>query len=122
MTWVSLDDRFPEHQKIAHLSDAAFRGFVEGLCYCARNLTDGIIPNPHAKRIATAKAQRELFASELWVQNGRGIVVHDYLEYQLSRSEVEAKREAKHEARSAAGRLGGLRSGEARRQAKGKQK
>lgn len=124
MTWVYLDDHFTEHPKIAHLSDAAFRGFVEGLCYCARNLTDGRIPTTHAKKLTSAKAVRELMSCGLWVQNGKSVDVHDYLHYQSSRREVEArraKREAVSVSRAEAGRRGGLQSGLVRSASKTKQ-
>jgi hypothetical protein len=120
VTWVKLDDHFADHPKIVGLSDAAYRAYVDGLCYCARHLTDGAIPLAVVKVVARGRGRviLELEANGLWDQNGKGVNVHDYLEFQLSRSEVEAARLQ----RASAGRSGGLRSGEARRQAKRKQK
>ena len=116
MTWVRLDDHFADHPKILGLSDSAYRAYVDGLCYCARYLTDGAIPLAAVKVVARGRARviLELEANGLWDQNGKGVNVHDYLEFQPSRSEVEANREA----RASAGRKGGLRSGEARRKQK----
>ena len=115
MTWVRIDDGFYDHPKIVALSDAAYRAFVDGLCYAGRHLTDGHIPEAALRRLARGPAVRELEACGLWERNGNGIVIHDYPEYQPSRSEVEANREA----RASAGRLGGIRSGEARRKQRG---
>jgi hypothetical protein len=42
MSWVRLDDSFPEHPKVIALTDAAFRAHVRGLCYAGRFLTDGL--------------------------------------------------------------------------------
>lgn len=116
MTWVKLDADFPEHPKVVDLSDDAFRAFIGGLCYCNHYLTDGRITPGAIRRLASRRVATELVDAGLWEQNGSGVIVHDYLEYQFSRSEVEANREA----RASAGRKGGLRSGEARREAKGK--
>ncbi len=43
MSWIKLDDALPSNRKIKDLSDRAFRLYVYGLCYCGRDLTDGII-------------------------------------------------------------------------------
>jgi hypothetical protein len=116
VTWVRLDDHFADHPKILGLSDGAYRAFVDGLCYASRYLTDGHIPTAAVKTITRHKLRpvAELIEAGLWEQNGSGVIVHDYLEFQPSRSTVEANRKA----RSTAGRKGGLRSGEAKRQAK----
>ena len=116
MTWVRLDDHFADHPKILGLSDAAYRAFVDGLCYSARYLTDGQIPTAAVKVVTRSRPKpvAELIDAGLWEQNGAGVIVHHYLEFQPSRSTVEATREA----RATAGRKGGLRSGEARRKQK----
>ena len=117
MTWVKIDDHFADHPKIIGLSDAAYRAFVDGLCYSARYLTDGQIPTA-AVTVVTRSRPRvaaALIDAGLWEQNGSGVIVHDYLEFQPSRSKVQANREA----RATAGRKGGLSSSEAKRQAKG---
>ena len=117
MTWVKLDADFPAHPKVVDLSDDAFRAFIGGLCYCNQYLTDGRITPGAIKRIASRKVSAELVAAGLWEQNGNGVMVHDYLEYQFSRSTVEANREAKAQA----GRKGGLSSSQAKAQAKREQ-
>jgi hypothetical protein len=108
MSWLKLDDSMPEHPKVAALSDAAFRHHVGGLAYCARLLTDGFIPDKIAGEITTAKTLAELSSEQLpgraplWEKADRGWMVHDYLDYNPSREEVEAQRES----RSRAGRKG----------------
>lgn len=67
-----------------------------------------------------------VLAAGLWHEDGhdcpdcvqpgpRHYIIHDYLKYQPSRTEVEAKRAAVSEARAAAGRAGGLKSAQTRR-------
>jgi hypothetical protein len=51
-TYVKLHDGFDEHPKVAGLSDKEFRTYIEALCYCARNLTDGRISFAVARKMA----------------------------------------------------------------------
>jgi hypothetical protein len=92
MGWLRLDDAFGDHPKIAGLSDRAFRAHVLGLLYCARYLTDGQVPKAKGP---TARIASELERAGLWSSTKRGWVIHDFLDYNPSRSETLAKRETK---------------------------
>jgi hypothetical protein len=94
VTWVKLDDHFADHPKILGLSDAAYRAYVDGLCYCARYLTDGAIPTAAVKVVSRrrAKVTAELLEAGLWDQNGKGVEVHDYLTYQEPAATVLERR------------------------------
>lgn len=111
MTWARLDDRFGEHPKVVALSDVAFRVHVMAICYCARNLTDGFVPAGAARLMgATPKTLRALVEAGLWAHACGGYRIHDYLDYNPSKAEVEdaaAKR-------SEAARIAGNASAEAR--------
>lgn len=110
MVWVKLDDAIGEHPKIAGISDSAFALFVTGLAYCNRNLTDGFIPSPVGfgqLRYCDGNAVpsiRELEEVGLWHPKRGGWMVHDFAEYQPTKAAVLAEKEAK----SRAGRAGGL--------------
>ena len=108
MTWVKLDDNFTDHPKIVGLSDRAFRVHVRALCYCGRFSPGvGSIPNNALKSLsATAGIITELVAAKLWDESGEGFYVHDFAMYH-----PKPDREAKQ----AAGRQGGIASGQARR-------
>lgn len=99
MTWVRLDDSFPEHPKIARLGDTALAMFVVGLAYCNRNLTDGFIPNQVGLgqlRYCDGNpvpAIRELEKVGCWDKVPGGWQVHDYFDYQPSRESVLKDRE-----------------------------
>jgi hypothetical protein len=92
MTWVKLDDHFHDHPKIEALSSDAYRAYIGGLCYCARFLTDGAIPPPRLKKLASKRVAAELVAAGLWEQNGVGVTVHDYLVYQEDAATVLERR------------------------------
>jgi hypothetical protein len=90
--WVKLDDRFTDNAKIARLSDKAFRVYVHALCYSAGALTDGLVPWSKAKSWASLKTIGEMTAAGLWDEVKLGYQIHDYLDYQQSREQVNAKR------------------------------
>lgn len=113
MVWARLEDTFPEHPKIAALSDGAFRLHVRAICYAARYATDGEI-SPAALRAlgAREKLVSELVDAAVWDTTSRGgWAIHDFLDYNPSRETTSARRLSREES----GRLGGVRSGEARR-------
>jgi hypothetical protein len=92
--WVRLDDRFTDNAKIARLSDKAFRVYVHALCYSAGALTDGLVPWSKAKSWASVKTIGEMTAAGLWTEVKLGYQIHDFLEYQISRKQADAKRMA----------------------------
>ena len=111
MTWAKLDDRFPDNEKIASLSNSAFRLHVTALCYSAAQLTDGMLATGTLRRIGWASDNldndiAELVAARLWEQCEQGYVIHDYLEYNPSRSETIERQKHISEKRSKAGKTG----------------
>lgn len=116
MPWVRFDDQFPIHRKVEVLSDRAFRLHVRAIFWCARNLTDGFVHRRELSVVAgrmrgPGKCVAELVASGLWIEQQDGWIIHDYLDYQPSRERVLATRDA----RTQAGRKGGVASGNTRR-------
>lgn len=95
MTWVRLDDRFTENGKVAELSDKAFRAYVAGLCYSARNLTDGHLKPSALPGITRGRKAclAELEDAGLIHRNGEGgYLIHDYLEYNPPAEKVKRDR------------------------------
>ena len=91
MTWIKLNDNVPRHPKIAGLSDRAFRGWINGLCYASEFLTDGVLPDVFLRTVRPA-VQHELIGRGLWVCTGGTTKVHDYLKHQSSKASVERER------------------------------
>ena len=91
MTWVKLDDGFPNNPKIVGLSDHSFRLYVSALCYSGKYLTDGFIPQAVVDQLGNPD---ELLDNGLWEETLGGIYVNNYTEYQTPKAEVEKKREA----------------------------
>jgi hypothetical protein len=105
-TYVKLHDGFDEHPKVAGLSDKEFRTYIEALCYCARNLTDGEISSAVARKMAPPRVWATLTTSGLIEVADSGYMVHDYLEHQRSAEQVRQLKAARREA--------GKRGGEAK--------
>jgi hypothetical protein len=106
MPWVRLDDSFFCHPKAVEAGVEACGLYVWALTYSAHNLTDGHVPGAWVKQAVGARARRlaaRLIAQGLWVENGTGYVIHDYLDFNPSRASVLAKRKADSD-RKAGGR------------------
>lgn len=98
MPWANLDDQFPDHPKVVNLSHGAFRLHVAGICHSSRYLTDGRIDACVVPRLIPnySKAMlSELTKRGIWLQVDDSYEIHDYLEWNRSRSEVLAERERK---------------------------
>ncbi len=115
MSWVKLDDHANEHAKQVDAGGEACWLWACGLMYCNRQKKrTGLIPAAQVKglyvRFMPAQAERlarELVRVGLWLKIEGGYAIHDYHDFQPS-SDVSA-------ARSEAGRRGGMRSGETRK-------
>lgn len=102
MAWIRLDDDYVHHAKFTALSHQAFRVWHEGMAYCRKMLTDGLISHTALKafRYASKPTVRELTtpvhpgASPLWEHHQDGYLVHDYLDWNPSSEEDKADREA----------------------------
>jgi len=122
LPWVRFDDQFTINRKVARLSDAAYRLHSSAIFWCARNLTDGVVPEEDLEDVCARVRTPERFVTEivgrgLWhpigfecdsehcpahpdnaVSNGvTGWVIHDYLEYQPPKRKVQADRKANAE-------------------------
>ena len=117
--WVKIDDKFPQHPKIASAGPLAIAMQVAGLCYCNRELTDGFIPRSIARTLLDWQIEREdgrlftiavtcgmmgddlssqwvidlLCETGMWEEVIGGYQIHDYLDYQPSREQVLAERD-----------------------------
>lgn len=109
MAWVYLDDQFTEHPKIDTLSDGAFRIHVAAICYANRHLTDGYLEAARIQRLVPKYQKRfvtELVNAGLWEPAGGGYQIHDYLDWNKSREEVETAQAKLSKVRAEAGRKG----------------
>lgn len=122
MTWAKVDDRANEHPKQLKAGPKACWLWVCGLMYCNRQAKKtGRIPKTVVDAGMLfpglgAKDATKLINAELWGEAGDYYVVH---EYESWNPEKKPRRDPEELSaiRAEAGRLGGRRSGEARREA-----
>jgi hypothetical protein len=98
MTYIRLDDHFPQHRKILALDDAAFALHVRAICYSSTQLSDGEIPSNALSLLTRNRRPQGLIAqlveADLWQSTLTGWRIHDYLDWQESSEAVWSKRAA----------------------------
>lgn len=96
MTWLKTDDRFPEHRKVRRLTDGAYRLHHTAMCACAKDETDGLVTEAdiadmeHGARLR--KHVDALVTAGLWEVTEQGWIIHDFLHYNPSHEQSNAKR------------------------------
>ncbi len=115
MTWVKISDTFAEDPRLESAGPEALVLHVAGLCYCARQLTDGRVPARAARRLWSLDdvdaALEALVREGMWerLEDGSYRIV-EYLSDQPSAEDVleqraqKAKRQAAWRAKRAGGR------------------
>ena len=109
MPFLNLDDNFADHPKVDALSDGAFRLHVAGLLYASKHQTDGYIPANRVPRLTRTYRSRyltELMEARIWLPADAGHTIHDYLDWNRSRKQIEDDRERLRKVRSEAGKKG----------------
>jgi hypothetical protein len=95
MSWFKVDDHFWSHPKTADLSDGATSLWLRAGSWSAGHLTDGRVPVSMLRMFrARRRSADELITAGLWSIDGDTFVFHSWHEYQPSKAQVEAKREA----------------------------
>ncbi len=98
MTWVKLEDTFPDHPKVLEVGDQAAWLFVASLCYSARHLTDGFLPSRAIGKLTglskPSQLESRLVAAGMWHETEGGLLIHDYANHQRTREQVTEARAA----------------------------
>lgn len=119
MSWFRIDDGFHCHPKVLAAGNAAAGLFARFGSYSSDQGTNGFIPRQLARVYGTAREVQALLECRLIEHHPDGYLITDFLDYNPTAEEVRAERAVKHETKVAAGRLGGIASGVARRKHSG---
>lgn len=112
MSWFRIDDDASFHAKIVKAGNEAYGAWCRAGAWCSKHDRTGFIPLDVAHLIAPAKVwARSMKAGLLDTSDGEGYQIHDFNQYNPTDEELESRRES----RRFAGRVGGTKSGEARR-------
>lgn len=125
MVWVRIDENFAQHPKVLRAGPLGMAMQIAALCYCNRHMTDGFVPKQIAKGLldldglgmrmsgnglmgAGLDAEwhlvvEDLVEAGLWDEVDGGWQIHDYLDFQPSRQQIQRVSETRREA----GRRGG---------------
>lgn len=115
MSWFRLDDQAAFHAKTVAAGNEAYGAWCRAGEWCSGHTQDGFIPLVVAHLIAPKRVwDRALKAGLLDATELPGYQIHDFNEYNDTKEEAEERRQKLHAVRSAAGRLGGLKSGSVR--------
>lgn len=114
MTWTKIDDRFHDHPKVQrawHTCPSSIGLHVFAMSHSAAHLTDGHVSPEFVMTCIPGVAGRKravaaLVDAGLWEVDGPGWQIHDYLDHNPSREQVQAERDQRSEARAGAGRKG----------------
>jgi hypothetical protein len=93
--WFKVDDGFHGHPKVMDLSVEAVGLWTLAGSWCAKYLTDGFVPEKTVRRLGGGPdLAGELYAAGLWEASNGGWQFKDWTDYQPSKAEVEAERQA----------------------------
>ena len=99
MTWVRLSDTFADDPRLEEAGPEAFVVHVAGLCYCARQLTDGRIPARAAHRLWSVRdigsAIEALVKVGVWTATDGGYAIAGYLDEQPDTATVRHQQDLK---------------------------
>lgn len=113
MTWFKLDDKSAFHRKVLAAGNAAYGAWCRAGAWSSDQGTDGRIPVDVQRLIEPSKAAWiRLKSAGLLdeIQGSQDLQIHDFLDWNPSAAEANAKRDA----RRAAGQKGGRNSASAR--------
>ncbi|MCI3246488.1 hypothetical protein [Streptomyces spinosisporus] len=105
MAWFALDDGFDTHPKVRKAGNAAVGLFVRLGVHATKHLTEGHLDGAIVRDYGTDATVRKLIAVGMLHEYGHrcprcpqpaegGYFIHDYLDYNKSRAQIEAAREA----------------------------
>lgn len=98
MTWFKVDDGLALHPKAIEAGNSALGLWVRAGAWCASQLTDGRLPGAMLAPLGgRARDADRLVKAGLWWQTENGYEFRDWTDYQPTRVQVRAERDAAKE-------------------------
>lgn len=94
MPWFRLDDSFHSHPKVIAAGNEAVGLYVRCGTHAAEHLTDGFVGKETVALYGDDALAAKLTGVRLWHRARGGWTIHDYLDYNPSREQVERERKA----------------------------
>jgi hypothetical protein len=101
MAWARFDDRFHGNPKVMGVWQTcpeAIGLYVMSVTYCSQHETDGLVHDWFLQTLQPIKSKRQRLTSALlnagmFAEHEAGYMINDYLEFNPSHADLEAKRE-----------------------------
>lgn len=97
MTWFKVDDNLATHSKVLIAGNEALGLWVRCGSWSAQQLTDGFVPSTIIQLFGSVELATRLVTAGLWVQAADGFIFKDWQDFQPTRTQVLAEREAARE-------------------------
>lgn len=101
LDWIVVASNIAFDDDLEHVSDAAFRTYIELVGISAFRLSDGVVRRRDARKMCNARhlaaALEELSAAGYVILDDENIVIPAYGKWQKTRADVEKEREAYRE-------------------------
>ncbi len=98
MTWFRVDDKSAFHSKVIACGDASWGLLCRAGAWSSGQGTDGFIPSHMAKLLCATEARwKALVSAGLVSSENDGYRIHDFLQWNPSAAEVNAKLESRRE-------------------------
>jgi hypothetical protein len=95
VTWFKVDDQLAFHPKAIAAGNAALGLWVRAGSWCAAHVTQGALPTHMVRTLGAQRRDAEKLVSVgLWTRTEDGYEFKDWADYQPTKEQVEAKREA----------------------------
>ena len=106
MPWGRLDDSLYDHPKLDRLGESdrlpGIGLWALSISWSNRFLTDGHVPRGRVEKLGgSLELAESLVSAELFDHDGTGYRIHDFLEFNDSRADVEERRQKEAERKAA---------------------
>lgn len=100
--YIAVEVDYFDHPKVLRVGEKLALRNLKAQAWCHKHRTDGFLPKEAALSITySQKAADDLVEAGLWEAVEGGYCIHDYLEHQQSRDELDRAKEAGRKAAAA---------------------
>jgi hypothetical protein len=94
MPWFKVDDQSTFNPKVVRAGNGAFGALIRLGAYCNAQLTNGFVTDEIVRMVASSRELEKMLDANMLHPVDGGYQIHDYLEYQASKEQVQADRQA----------------------------
>lgn len=94
LSTIRISVNLMSNPKVQGVRNGSFRLYIASICYAGMHLTDGVIDDALLRNLDgyTPRRERELIKARLWEKADKAMKVHDFLQWNDSKADVERDR------------------------------